>query len=194
MEERDFESSWNNVATRSMKVARYLPGRSHRMNVRKAWLLSIMMALTLLPFFYSSDSLGCETGEDCEDARILRYGVEENVSRPQHFHILVSVYFTKGSHRLTPGEAGVIDAFLSEWEELCSDTVRLDGYSDTTGNSTSNVKLSTKRIESVKSEILKVSTSTKRFVVRSHGEAPRKKMANARRVDVTLKDCSGGAQ
>lgn len=84
--------------------------------------------------------------------------------------VLEGVYFEFNSATVTPGSRAVLDRVadsLLDWPEI---RVEIGGHTDSRGAAAYNLKLSTRRADSVRNHLVQAGVDSNRLVVRGYGE------------------------
>lgn len=97
-----------------------------------------------------------------------------------------SVYFTSGSHKLSPFATAVIEKFCKDIDPLTISNVTVIGYADSSGNVNSNLRLSERRAKMVTKECGKWMNSEWISDVQPKGELLKAVDSTSRRVDIIV--------
>ncbi len=99
----------------------------------------------------------------------------------------VNVLFANGSSTISAADIKALDGIVTELKTNANASIILNGYASKTGKASVNKKLSEKRAEAVKSQIVKSGVEAKRITVASYGDTGSTgDLEGDRRVEVLL--------
>jgi outer membrane protein OmpA-like peptidoglycan-associated protein len=93
-----------------------------------------------------------------------------NIPAPAALPENVDVYFETGSSRLRPESTAKLDAFAAALKANPNANVTVSGFTDNTGNSASNMRLSQNRANTVKADLVRRGISADRLTAKGLGE------------------------
>jgi outer membrane protein OmpA-like peptidoglycan-associated protein len=148
-----------------------------------------------------ADTAAVETAAAQERVRTLQAQVTEIEGRITERGLLVTlgdVLFLTGRYELQPAAASRIDKLASFLQRFPEKRLRIEGYTDSTGSTTSNRELSERRAEAVRSALVARGIDPARIELAAYGEAYPVASNNTldgralnRRVEVVVSDENG---
>ena len=142
------------------------------------------------------DSLNASLDESRNMVGDLEYDVHRLSSRPEVLSLLqagiaMDLLFRTDEHVLVDTTGGRLAELGSTLSSMPDVQVQLDGFADERGDSSYNQRLSQKRVEFVKEQLVAAGVAPSRINISAHGEAPAQddsvdSFALERRVSLTL--------
>ncbi len=99
----------------------------------------------------------------------------------------ISIYFTSGSHKLSPYSIKVLEAKIASLDYTDIEYIRYIGYADSSGNIQSNQRLSERRAKAVSKECTKLLKEEIPFDLSFQGETTKQVDSLSRRVDIVFR-------
>jgi len=142
------------------------------------------------------DSLNTSLDESQDVVSDLEYDVRQLNARPEVVSLLqagiaMDLLFRTDEHVLADTTGGRLAELASTLASMPDIQVQLDGFADERGDSSYNQRLSQKRVEFVKDQLIAAGVQPSRINYAAHGEAPAQddsvdSFALERRVSLTL--------
>ncbi len=96
------------------------------------------------------------------------------------------VFFSLGSSRLSDSAGNTIEGVKQLMQRYNQLTVLLEGYTDPSGDASANLRLSKKRVESVRMQLMNSGISSNRIILEFRGEDPTSDASFGRRVELKI--------